>query len=273
MKKPLKELFFNTSLYQKTMYSDLERGPSDHISIEKAINDYDVRELLYCKDCGRELTFVPDTKVDIPRNLMHNEIHILNLIENDIIIKKFRCSADINHVYCFIFLTNNDGLIKISEYPSILDKIDTNKFSEALDYVKQKELNQIAILESHGFFVAAFLYFRRIYEDLILKIFNEHEASKTMEISEFQFLRMSEKIDLIKDSLPDYMLENKIIYSVLSKGVHELTDEECSKYLPVIRTMLLYFLDEYCEKLRRTKEKAAFSIKLKSIHSKLSTPQ
>lgn len=64
--------------------------------------------------------------------------------------------------------------------------------------------------------------------------------------------RMEDKIDYVKDNLPDYFNENSHIYGILSKGVHELEENECQKYLPLLKAIIIYALDEAAD--RRSKE-------------------
>ncbi len=52
------------------------------------------------------------------------------------------------------------------------------------------------------------------------------------------------KINLAKDKLPNFLVENKKIYSVLSKGIHELDENECKEYFPILRSGIEIILDE-----------------------------
>ncbi len=46
---------------------------------------------------------------------------------------------------------------------------------------------------------------------------------------------MSEKIDLLgTDYLPEIMVNNKEIYGILSKGIHELSEKECIENFPIL---------------------------------------
>ena len=47
--------------------------------------------------------------------------------------------------------------------------------------------------------------------------------------------KMSEKIDLLgTDYLPEIMVNNKEIYGILSKGIHELSEKECIENFPIL---------------------------------------
>ena len=55
-------------------------------------------------------------------------------------------------------------------------------------------------------------------------------------------------------SYPDVLKDNKPLYGVLSKGIHELSEEECLKYFSVVREIIELILDER-EFLRQQEEK------------------
>ena len=49
---------------------------------------------------------------------------------------------------------------------------------------------------------------------------------------------------MLKDFLPDFLVENAYIYSILSKGIHELTEEECQQHFTPLRNSIELILDE-----------------------------
>ncbi|MFJ8458181.1 hypothetical protein ACIQ57_03515 [Lysinibacillus xylanilyticus] len=63
---------------------------------------------------------------------------------------------------------------------------------------------------------------------------------------------VNEKIQLIEDYLPEFMVKNAVIYNILSKGIHEL-EEECKEILPILQKSIELILDE--EIAMRQKEK------------------
>jgi hypothetical protein len=62
---------------------------------------------------------------------------------------------------------------------------------------------------------------------------------------------MDEKIELLKSELPVFLLENRILYGILSKGIHELSENECLEYFPTVRLGVELILDEKLEAKRR----------------------
>lgn len=68
---------------------------------------------------------------------------------------------------------------------------------------------------------------------------------------------MSERIDLLKSHLPDFLVRNKKIYSILSLGVHELDERVCLDFFPVLRSSIVVILEEdkrKLEELRRQQD-------------------
>jgi hypothetical protein len=95
--------------------------------------------------------------------------------------------------------------------------------------------------ENQGFGIGSYSYYRRVVEsqknriiDQIIKIcepdkndilINQLELAK----KEIQF---SKAVDMIKKNLPNSLLINghnplKLLHAALSKGIHEMTDDEC----------------------------------------------
>ncbi|MBD2130542.1 hypothetical protein NDI39_25805 [Microcoleus sp. ZQ-A2] len=79
------------------------------------------------------------------------------------------------------------------------------------------------------------------------------EAIKTNSWNEdhYKTKRMDEKIGLLKDYLPEFLVKNKIIYSILSKGIHELSEDKCLKFFDTVKLGIELILDEKLEKLDR----------------------
>ncbi len=67
---------------------------------------------------------------------------------------------------------------------------------------------------------------------------------------------MEEKVKMLSDYLPNLMVENKKIYSIISKGIHELSEKECLKYFETMKLSIELILDEKLkerEKLEKEK--------------------
>ena len=82
-------------------------------------------------------------------------------------------------------------------------------------------------------------------------------------------LRMDEKIEDLKDHLPSFLVENKEIYVILSKGIHELTEDECLGYFDAVKTGIEFILDQKLEQEKNKKKKEEAQARIKAIKSRL----
>jgi uncharacterized protein YajQ (UPF0234 family) len=80
---------------------------------------------------------------------------------------------------------------------------------------------------------------------------------------------MDEKIGLLEDYLPDFLVKKKILYSILSKGIHELSEDECLKYFNTVKLGIEIILDEKLEKLDREAKIKAVEKSISEINSEL----
>lgn len=111
-------------------------------------------------------------------------------------------------------------------------------------------------LFSHGIGIGSFVYLRRIIENLVLEKYSK--VKDMLEISSEDFMRsdFKEKIEILKDYLPKVLVENKNLYSIVSKGIHELSEEECISMYPYLKIGIELILDDIiAEKERAEKEK------------------
>jgi len=111
-------------------------------------------------------------------------------------------------------------------------------------------------LRAHGVGIGSFVYLRRIFEHLIEKEHIEAKKDKNWDDDIYERSRMVEKIELLKDYLPKFLVENKDLYGILSLGVHELSEDECLKYFDPIKMGIIEILEEkVIEKQREDRRK------------------
>jgi hypothetical protein len=65
---------------------------------------------------------------------------------------------------------------------------------------------------------------------------------------------MVEKIELLQSYLPPLLIEMKFIYSIMSKGVHSLSEEECLEYFKPLRVGIELILEQKLEHLREAQK-------------------
>ena len=57
-------------------------------------------------------------------------------------------------------------------------------------------------------------------------------------------MRIDERIAALKDELPEKVVQSSAVFSVLSVGLHELTEEQCAQYFPVLKAVLFQMLEQ-----------------------------
>ncbi|OSP53896.1 hypothetical protein [Pseudoruegeria sp. SK021] len=117
------------------------------------------------------------------------------------------------------------------------------------------ELHKAIGLGAHGVGVGSFAYFRRIFERLIQSRFDEFYETESWDPDTFRTARMDDKVGIIKSHIPDVLFENRKIYAVLSKGIHELTEEECLAAFPWLKSSIMFILDDDLRKKDELKQR------------------
>jgi hypothetical protein len=267
MKLPkIDKFFLETSLYER--YSIDE---SDGYTLFDLIFFTDKLDC-YCPFCEKESTFIG---TNIPPlfsghrineygamaqygnvggyKYFLNKIHHINLY----------CSRVEKHKMQQTIYTTDTELFKIGQYPSIaeISQPELKKYRTVLSKEKYSELNRGVGLITHGIGIGSFVYLRRIFENLIEEAHKKISVSENWSEDDYQKSRMAEKIGLLQSELPEFLVENKSLYSILSKGIHELTENECMEYFPTVRLGIELILDEKLEKKKRDdKIKAASNL-------------
>jgi hypothetical protein len=102
---------------------------------------------------------------------------------------------------------------------------------------------------------------------VIKRRFLEFQQQEGWENADFDRKRMDEKIGLLKDHLPDFLVRNKNIYAILSLGLHELEESACLDAFEMLKHAILFILNEDKHK----KEELQLRKKLESAISSYST--
>lgn len=157
----------------------------------------------------------------------------------------------------FFIRADEKKIQKVGQFPSLADlNIEQIKeYESILSEEKLKEFIRGIGLRAHGIGIGSFVYLRRIFEYLIEK---EHiAAKKTKDWDEnlYEKSRMVEKIELLKDCLPKFLVENKDLYGILSLGVHELSEDECLKYFDPLKMGIIEILEEKVAEKKREDRK------------------
>jgi hypothetical protein len=268
----IEKIIFDSPLYSRWQRKvEIEEDGTIHeYDLDNLISKFNERVERFCTKCEANRVFAADKNVFSVNNI--RSPHYPNKIEDKpSFFKSFRCSSNQEHKILYSFIVEGNEVIKISEYPSKYDSVkDTfNNYKKVLEKEKITELSKASQLESFGYAIASLLYYRRIFERIIYKTYLDAEIDNKISDKDYRHLKMDEKIKYINDYLPEYFTENSHIYGILSKGIHELEEKECQEYLPIVKTIIFYSLDEAVDKKNKELRKIEMSKKLNEIKSKL----
>ncbi|KLT64020.1 hypothetical protein [Pedobacter sp. BMA] len=169
---------------------------------------------------------------------------------------------------------DNKILMKIGQYPTIADfHIDQVKqYDKLLDKEKLREFTKAIGLAANGVGIGSFVYLRRIFEDLIYEAYSEY-VNKNGQLDGFNKKRMADKIDTLHDFLPEFLVENKELYGILSKGIHELEEKDCLAHFDAVKVGIEMILDEKLEQLNKKKKAEAARLKIQQAASAITKPE
>ncbi|MCG3089147.1 hypothetical protein [Sporosarcina cyprini] len=236
----------------------LELSLYNPLSIDES-NETEILDILYmnravqfdshCIECGKDSTFRFYSRNQGNTSEYHQNRYLIDYSEiysYPVPLQvAFKCQRDVNHIYSFNFKVSQKEVIKIGQYPSSasIDLAEIQKYRKALkgDY---RDFSKSIGLFSHGVGAGSFVYLRRIFENLIEEKRQEALKEGTWDDSVYQQSRMDEKINLLRHLLPAILVETRSIYGILSKGIHELSEEECLTLFPNVKLAIELILDE-----------------------------
>ena len=257
------------------------------IKIDKTIKPYeffpmsDLRIECYCKECNqRRIYSFEDSQIALnsamrgitpgPINSSPSNYKIYDLqyeLEH-LDYFTFCAQADCKHNMIILFkVIDKETIMKVGQYPSIYDlneKINNKEFIKTLGKEYSEYYKKACSLYSFDTYIGALIYLRRIYEKLLLDTFNDNKDNLDITIDEFKIKRMDEKIQFLKKYLPSIMFEqgfNKI-YTKISDGIHNLTEDECCKIFLILKMGIEEILIEKMEKEEKNKRIQALSKEL-----------
>lgn len=184
---------------------------------------------------------------------------------------RIRCKRYENIFYYYIFWNpQKRTLLKIGQYPSVADLhiSSVKQYNKLLSKDKLSEFTRAIGLAANGVGIGSFVYLRRIFEFLISEAKNEAIQDGTFDDKKFITLRMDEKIDFLKKYLPDFLVENRKMYLILSKGIHELEENECLQYFDTLKVGIEIILDEKLDEQKKRSKIAEAKKKISSMLGK-----
>lgn len=229
----------------------------------------------YCIDCKRNATFVSNPTPTYTSYINGSTIREPDcdfFIRDHNLVRIYKCTRNPKHTKIEFYICIKDKMIfKIGQHPSMADlsKPEIQKYTKILGDDLFEEFNCAIGLVSHGVGIGAFVYLRRIFEKQIEQAHEEAKRSETWDEKKYQQKRISEKIKLLKGSLPQSLVKNTKLHSILSKGIHELDEQECLDAFPVVKLGIEMILDEKIRIKELEEKDKQVDVEVGKLHEKL----
>jgi hypothetical protein len=181
------------------------------------------------------------------------------------------CTRIGHEAYVVFCLKQADSIQKIGQFPSVADfQIpETAKYRKLLGEQHYKEFTRGVGLAAHGVGIGSFVYLRRIFEKLIEEAHTAAHQDAGFEEYKYRSARMDVKIEMLSRHLPSFLVENKSIYGILSKGIHELTEAECLGWFGPVRLGIELILDEKFEEAEKRKKVRQAQAEIRKISQQI----
>lgn len=165
-------------------------------------------------------------------------------------------------------VTKDWDLIKIGQYPSRMEfERYIKDYSKVLSKENNRELNSAIGLATHGVGAGSYVYLRRVFERLVFDIFNK-EYKGEVTLDQFISKKMEEKLKTLDIHFND-KINKKLLYGILSKGIHELDESECKEYFNLVLQAVLIILEEQLERKEKINRENEIAKLINDVHDKL----
>lgn len=268
-KKPkpfrLQEFLFDTPIYKivSTCGDDQSEREIDSITYPLTDNEFDHEGYNIAK--RKDSTFRVSRKLSDYNN---NTFESSGFGEIHLECKRYGTKY---RYYCH-FSPDQEQIVKVGQYPSLatVQIGEVKQYNKVLPVEKMKEFTKGIGLAANGVGIGSYVYLRRIFEYLIGEAKDRAIKDSKITESDFQKVRMDDRIGLLNNYLPDFLVKHKKIYSVLSKGIHELDEDTCLGLFDTLKVGIEIILDqELAEKIKNDKEsEASKKIQALSIKTK-----
>lgn len=174
--------------------------------------------------------------------------------------KEFNCSRNVEHAINFSVTLEDFHLVKYGQFPSMADLAlpELKRYRKVLSEEGYADFARGVGLAAHGVGIGSFVYLRRILEDFIEEAYQLANAKKEVDEELYKIARAKEKIQMLAAHLPDFLVQRADFYSILSEGIHSLTEDECISAFPIMKLGIEAVLDEKLHaKIKADKQKEA----------------
>jgi hypothetical protein len=221
-------------LFGESLYAECDISPS--VAADMFVTSSPLIVDGHCWYCQRSATFL---RISEPVE------YVDSLLPNcDDLRFELACVRNGKHRIVFFFRFHQGRIQKIGQYPSLADIVndESRSYRQMLEPADASDLHRAIGLAAHGVGVGSFVYLRRVFERLITRRFTEFKDSKRWGDDALVGKSMDDKIEFLKDHLPDFLVRNKRVYAILSKGIHELSEGECLAAFEFLKRSIFYIL-------------------------------
>jgi len=254
------DFYFETPLYEAVILVELEDDPF--------YGDVDAYSAKNSSETTYSIRIEPtDTWSDWSKE-KHNSVDI------GFFLVTLQCKRKSNDILRFVIFRSREIVMKIGQWPSLADlqfAEIAKKYDKVLPAEDLKNLKKAIGLVAHGAGAGSFVYLRRIFENLILETYTNNASATKVNEGDFKKQRMMDKVETLRAFLPSQLVEMKGVYSILSKGVHELTEEECLRYFAPIKLSIELILDQKIEEAKKNEKDAMVKKQLQQIQQEIAT--
>lgn len=238
----------------------------------------------YCDVCDKSKTFMQNSLKSVATASKYNGLESLNMFKltmeedkikysdsayfsttsnelylfsdmNLYIFKEFKCPSCEKRIV-MIFDYDGKSIKKIYQsYQNTLineDEMKRFKKLKLLDENDILELSKANKCKTLGMSIASFVYLRKVFENMLDKIYNREKEKIKLEKTkvEFSSLPIKEKVSLLKAYLPTLLNEKSSnakygeLYKILSEGIHNLDEKTCDSLFDFLIELILLILEK-----------------------------
>ena len=133
----------------------------------------------------------------------------------------------------------------------------------------EKELKRAVGLFAAGIGVGSFVYLRRIFERIIVSASERAITEGKLKKENVETAPISNKIKLLSEYLPELLVNSPVFYGIVSKGIHELSEEDCLEFFPIMKSFIVMILRQWEKKRRDEEENQQLEASLNSIATRI----
>ena len=265
----MNDKYINTKFITDPIYTSIEINELSNSILLFPEYNHPIKIELYCPICKEKRIF-KCTSFKTVGNAFNGGYYekskvILGDFAGELIIYEFSC--EYNHLLKLVLETRGKGsLIKIGQFPMPMLYSETinNDLIKFLDLEEQKYYMLSIKAFNDNLNIASFVYLRRVFESLIIK-------AKDKSKSDFTGKKTKDIVKvLVKESLLNEMLKENgynVLYSLLSDGVHSLSEENCKENYELLKEAIEIILEDEIYKMKLEKRKKRIGNSLSNKNS------